>query len=84
MAIEEYWVLLGVEKGPNIAPTSWVGAAASAQVNDNKTGDAIKHTTVVVVEAESATEAIKGARQLFPCHNQGKAYGILKATLTAA
>jgi hypothetical protein len=83
MPIAEYWVLTNMESDGRREPFTWNGAAAGAQINDPKTGEAFKRCHLCVVEAESAEEAIHGVRQALPGNVQGKSYGILKSSLTA-
>jgi hypothetical protein len=83
MAIEEYYVLLGPsEEVAHIPSTTWNGAAAGAEIYEPKENKAIKNAKIVVVQAESAAEAIRGAKQVLPDLVSGGSYGILKSSLT--
>jgi hypothetical protein len=82
MAIEEYMVIIeDQELSSQFNPTSWNGAATGAQVSEPG-GKPIKSCRAVRVQAESAAEAIKGAKQVFPGLVAGTSYGILKSSMT--
>lgn len=83
MAIEEYFVVMGdEEKVAHTTPIVWNGAVAGAEIAEPKALKPIKNATVVIVQAESAAEAIKGAKQSLPGYQSGTTYGILKSSLT--
>lgn len=78
MAIAEYAVIANVHsKGQNINRT-WNGAAAGAQINDTN----YKKAQYIIVEAESAAEAIRGVKQLYPTVVTGTTFAVLKSSLT--
>jgi hypothetical protein len=83
VAIEEYVVILNSQDEPSAKPQlTWVGAAAGAEIAEPGKNRPVKTATVIRVQAESASEAITGAKQCFPNAVNGTIYGILKSSLT--
>lgn len=84
MAIAEYVVILESEDEASVQPNlTWLGAAAAGcEISEPGKNKPIKTATVVRVQAESAAEAITGAKQCFPGFVNGTTYGILKSSLT--
>ena len=85
MAIEEYVVIMEDQDCVPVTPKlSWNGAAAGAEISEPGKGKPVKTARTVRVQAESAAEAINGAKQCFPGFVGGTTYGILKATLSSS
>jgi hypothetical protein len=79
MAIEKYVVIAGLQSaGGRFIERSWNGAAAGASVNDIDKKDA----KAIYVNAESAAEAIRGARQLYPTVITDTVKAVLVSSMT--
>ncbi len=82
MAVEEYYVLLGVRDSEVAAPNlKWNGAVAGAYIGQPGKNKPVKDCKVIAVQAESAAEAITGARQSFPGMSSGPVFAKLKSEL---
>jgi hypothetical protein len=81
LAVEEF-VVVCPESGGRAGETQrkWSGAAAGSFINDSN----IKTGAVVIVNAESAAEALAGIKQLYPGFYGAKALTVLKASMTEA
>jgi hypothetical protein len=83
MAVEEYVVIMEDQDCVPVQPKlAWVGAPAGCEISEPAKGKPVKTSRTVRVQAESAAEAIQGAKQCFPTFVGGTTYGILKASLT--
>ena len=83
MAVAEYVVFMDSADVAAIQPKLiWNGALANCEISEPAGGKPVKTSVSVRVQAESAAEAITGAKQCFPNFVNGTVYGILKSTLT--
>lgn len=84
MAIEEYVVLLEDQDLSSAfkSGTTWNGAATGAMISEPSKGKPLKSARTVRVQAESAAEAIRGAKQTFPTLVTGTTYATLLSSLT--
>ena len=83
MAVEEYIVIMEDEDSTPIQPKlTWNGALANCEISEPAKGKPVKTAKTIRVQAESAAEAITGAKQCLPGLVNGTTYGILKATLS--
>ena len=83
MPVEEYWVFMDIQESapPSTGKTLFNGSAAGSYVGEPGKGKVVKSAKVIAVQAESVTEAIKGARQVYPGLSTAQAYGKLKSEL---
>ena len=82
MAVEEYFVLIGLHDAvPGPIEFKWNGAAAGSYIGEPSKSKPFKEAKVIVVNAESVTEAITGARQAFPGSSGTPAYTALVSNL---
>lgn len=81
--IEEYWVFLDIQEAapPTAGKIVFNGAATGAYVGEPGKGKVVKAAKVIAVQAESAAEAIKGARVTYPSMNTAQAFAKLKSEL---
>jgi hypothetical protein len=83
MAVAEYVVIMENTDVAAIQPKlTWNGALANCEISEPGSGKPVKTSVSVRVQAESAAEAITGAKQCFPGFVNGTIYGILKSSLT--
>jgi hypothetical protein len=80
--VEEYFVLIGLHDNQSVPKEfKWSGAATGAYIGEPSKNKAFKEAKVVVVQAESAAEAITGARQTYPGSSGTPAYAALLSNL---
>jgi hypothetical protein len=79
MPVEEYAVIAEpLSRGGRNEARSWNGAAAGAQIKDIN----VKTAKLLLVEAESAAEAIKGVKELYPTFITDTTKAILLSSMT--